>query len=324
VGSETQTPEDFFENLLRENNPLLFRKSSQESPLEKRNITSLDLESQILHTLTGQIYTEIIDDVIFGLLLQIHRAAKLGYLFILDPDVGPEFDKQYEFYDENDVLGVFSNLNETNNKTTGNGGRNGHGPSSINNHLLKYECVCPNCGRSLAAIRFAPHLEKCMGMGRNSSRIATRRIANYNGDELDQLIEATGLISNRYVENTKTLSLPNASSSAPPPTNTTRSDDLMSIINAVATATTLPQSTRTTNEVSNNSFVDNNEFSSCSSSSSYAATNVANLKPPSAKKKRVQNAKSSSSISSSSSKTISQVQENSVNLLQNSQSTSNY
>ncbi|QQP51622.1 SAGA-associated factor 11 -like protein, partial [Caligus rogercresseyi] len=39
------------------------------------------------------------------------------------------------------------------------------------------ECVCPNCSRNLAASRFAPHLEKCMGMGRNSSRIASRRIA---------------------------------------------------------------------------------------------------------------------------------------------------
>lgn len=37
------------------------------------------------------------------------------------------------------------------------------------------ECVCPNCKRNLAASRFAPHLEKCMGMGRNSSRIASRR-----------------------------------------------------------------------------------------------------------------------------------------------------
>jgi len=39
------------------------------------------------------------------------------------------------------------------------------------------ECVCPSCGRSIAASRFAPHLEKCMGMGRNSSRIAKRRLA---------------------------------------------------------------------------------------------------------------------------------------------------
>lgn len=41
----------------------------------------------------------------------------------------------------------------------------------------QFECVCPNCQRNLAASRFAPHLEKCMGMGRNSSRIANRRQA---------------------------------------------------------------------------------------------------------------------------------------------------
>lgn len=40
------------------------------------------------------------------------------------------------------------------------------------------DCICPSCNRGLAASRFAPHLEKCMGMGRNSSRIASRRIAN--------------------------------------------------------------------------------------------------------------------------------------------------
>ena len=39
------------------------------------------------------------------------------------------------------------------------------------------ECICPNCQRNMAASRFAPHLEKCMGMGRNSSRLASRRIA---------------------------------------------------------------------------------------------------------------------------------------------------
>eukprot|EP00118_Oscarella_pearsei_P008510 m.44208 g.44208 ORF g.44208 m.44208 type:complete len:321 (+) comp33508_c0_seq3:49-1011(+) len=39
------------------------------------------------------------------------------------------------------------------------------------------ECKCPNCDRLLVVSRFAPHLEKCMGMGRNSTRSASRRIA---------------------------------------------------------------------------------------------------------------------------------------------------
>ena len=37
------------------------------------------------------------------------------------------------------------------------------------------ECLCPNCSRTLGAQKFAPHLEKCMGMGRNSSRLANKK-----------------------------------------------------------------------------------------------------------------------------------------------------
>lgn len=47
---------------------------------------------------------------------------------------------------------------------------------SSNQAKKLYECTCPHCERTLAAQRFAPHLEKCMGMGRNSSRIASKRI----------------------------------------------------------------------------------------------------------------------------------------------------
>jgi len=41
-----------------------------------------------------------------------------------------------------------------------------------------YDCCCPNCGRTQAASRFAPHLEKCMGMEGNSARMASKRIAS--------------------------------------------------------------------------------------------------------------------------------------------------
>ena len=63
-------------------------------------------------SLAEDIYLTLFDDVLFGLLLQVHRAARLGYLFYLDPDSDSEFDKQYEIYEENDVLGAFSHLNE--------------------------------------------------------------------------------------------------------------------------------------------------------------------------------------------------------------------
>ena len=40
------------------------------------------------------------------------------------------------------------------------------------------DAKCPVCARSIACTRFAPHLEKCVGLGRNSSRLASKRIAN--------------------------------------------------------------------------------------------------------------------------------------------------
>ncbi|XP_063216286.1 SAGA-associated factor 11 homolog [Bacillus rossius redtenbacheri] len=45
------------------------------------------------------------------------------------------------------------------------------------------KCVCPTCKHSLAASRFAPHLAKCLGLGRISSRIASRRIASNSRGE---------------------------------------------------------------------------------------------------------------------------------------------
>lgn len=54
----------------------------------------------------------------------------------------------------------------------------------VYNQWKNKECVCPNCSRSIAASRFAPHLEKCLGMGRNSSRIANRRYGSKAANNL--------------------------------------------------------------------------------------------------------------------------------------------
>lgn len=57
------------------------------------------------------------------------------------------------------------------------------------------KCTCPNCDNVVTANRFATHLEKCLGMGRNSSRLASQRISNNaardrqnsrSGDENDE------------------------------------------------------------------------------------------------------------------------------------------
>ena len=60
------------------------------------------------------------------------------------------------------------------------------------------DAKCPVCARSIACTRFAPHLEKCVGLGRNSSRLASKRIAsnqretNYGLSEDEEEEEWTG------------------------------------------------------------------------------------------------------------------------------------
>lgn len=97
---------------------------------------------------------ELIDEVTCGLCFEIHRSCKKGFFFLDESDA--ESLKQFQIVNKKG-LDVF-----------------GQSPSN----KKQIECSCPNCHRNLAASRFAPHLEKCMGMGRISSRIASRRIAS--------------------------------------------------------------------------------------------------------------------------------------------------
>lgn len=48
-----------------------------------------------------------------------------------------------------------------------------------------FDCTHSAAANTVLLSRFAPHLEKCMGMGRNSSRIASRRLANSANKDKD-------------------------------------------------------------------------------------------------------------------------------------------
>ncbi|XP_037545161.1 ataxin-7-like protein 3 [Nematolebias whitei] len=109
-----------------------------------------------LEALMQDIYSELVEDACLGLCFEVHRAVKQGYFFLDDTD--QESTKEFEIVDEPGVDVFGQVFNQWKNK----------------------ECECPNCRRLIAASRFAPHLEKCLGMGRNSSRIASRRLASSN------------------------------------------------------------------------------------------------------------------------------------------------
>uniref|UniRef100_A0A0M3I3V5 SAGA-associated factor 11 n=1 Tax=Ascaris lumbricoides TaxID=6252 RepID=A0A0M3I3V5_ASCLU len=101
-------------------------------------------------------YNYLLESVLLVPIFKIHRIAKIA------KTVGPitstlkeEPSSQLEEFD------IFGNANI---------------PQKPQKNM---EVYCDECKRTIAASRFAPHLEKCMGMGRNSSRVARRRLANY-------------------------------------------------------------------------------------------------------------------------------------------------
>ncbi|KAG7459760.1 hypothetical protein MATL_G00214080 [Megalops atlanticus] len=122
--------------------------------MEDMSLSGLD--NTKLEALAHDIYQDLVEDACLGVCFEVHRAVKQGYFFLDDTD--QESMKDFEIVDQPGV-DIFG---------------------QVYNQWKNKECVCPNCSRSIAASRFAPHLEKCLGMGRNSSRIANRRIASSN------------------------------------------------------------------------------------------------------------------------------------------------
>lgn len=116
------------------------------------------LDNSKLEGLAQDILSDLVEDACLGLCFEVHRAVKQGYFFLDDTD--QESMRDFEIVDQ-PGLDVFG---------------------QVFNQWKNKECVCPNCNRSIAASRFAPHLEKCLGMGRNSSRIANRRIVTGNNN----------------------------------------------------------------------------------------------------------------------------------------------
>ncbi|XP_023992077.1 ataxin-7-like protein 3 isoform X4 [Salvelinus sp. IW2-2015] len=119
-------------------------------------VSMSSLDNSKLEGVAQDILSDLVEDACLGLCFEVHRAVKQGYFFLEDTD--QETMRDFEIVDQPGV-DVFG---------------------QVYNQWKNKECVCPNCSRSIAASRFAPHLEKCLGMGRNSSRIANRRIVTGN------------------------------------------------------------------------------------------------------------------------------------------------
>jgi SAGA-associated factor 11 len=99
---------------------------------------------------TNYLYDSLVDEVILGLVFEMHHAIKSGSAaLVLEKSSNHQDTAQYTIVDAPDV-DVFGSSNTK----------------------KAIDCTCPNCDRLVACSRFAPHLEKCMGKNTNIELVA--------------------------------------------------------------------------------------------------------------------------------------------------------
>ncbi|ALC44153.1 Sgf11 [Drosophila busckii] len=121
------------------------------------NFREIIKDQKGLDEAANYLYQTLLDDAVAGIFIETHHLRKTGNLSALD-GVGEDNASAYRIV-ETPNLDIFG----------------------ISTTKKAIDCTCPNCDRLVAAARFAPHLEKCMGMGRISHRIASRRLATKEG-----------------------------------------------------------------------------------------------------------------------------------------------
>merc|ERR1712123_344787 len=115
-----------------------------------------------LESATDDIFNELVFDETLHLIFDVHRAAKKGYLFVTDHHTDVSSNKP----------------NHLKRDICIEPGKDVFGHQLIKVKKYTEDIVCPSCHRQISANRFAPHLEKCLGKGRSSSRIASQKITS--------------------------------------------------------------------------------------------------------------------------------------------------
>jgi len=103
--------------------------------------------------LSSHFFWDILDSIIVDVASECHRIARLG----LDRNLEEEEEELKLSAQARVRVADASNSNEINGKYVVDIFGQTHPP--VANEVFE----CMNCGRSIVAGRFAPHLEKCMG-----------------------------------------------------------------------------------------------------------------------------------------------------------------
>ncbi|CAJ0870555.1 11462_t:CDS:10 [Entrophospora sp. SA101] len=139
---DTQSENSFAEEFIEDNNGSKFSKSSR--TLESKSVSPKN-------ALAYSILCDLLDECTLDILLETHREAKLA------ASVCQLCNTECRSFVSQPGLDIFGNNPQPNNSPP------------------TFECV--SCRRTFPSKRYAPHLEKCMGLaGRSSSRVANLRL----------------------------------------------------------------------------------------------------------------------------------------------------
>jgi hypothetical protein len=167
-----------------EESPTKSTPVEEEESTHSNNVDETDA-MEIDITPTSQesyVYDEVLSDVILEVAFEMHKKLKTGVLCV--------------------------NCNHTYIDMVNRAGYDIYGQAQ-SQLIAADNCECCNCSRTVTASRFAPHLEKCMGLGR-TSRLATRRTRHPEkpvkvpSDESDGEFSASSQTSNSSHTHTTT------------------------------------------------------------------------------------------------------------------------
>eukprot|EP00890_Picochlorum_soloecismus_P004798 jgi/Picsp_1/5319/NSC_02680-R1_ataxin-7-like protein 3 len=140
-------------------------------------------DESMLVTKTVEAYSEVIDEIVRDVCLSVHREVSTGMDGLEDLDLEEKTQNKTSNQQDREMTAAealkkmelqFGTAKMLGVQMSGSKGAVDMFGNSIQPVALE-QVGCPVCGRKIAAGRFAPHLEKCIGGGRQASRVNAGR-----------------------------------------------------------------------------------------------------------------------------------------------------
>ncbi|SAM09487.1 hypothetical protein [Absidia glauca] len=163
--SASEGYDSYFKKLLKDQNAKIDDLQKTQAVLQTKGDAKVPRTNMSVAAMALSLLGDLMDECVYDVLADVHKDIKQSY------DTCQICQTTCRHHVQKPGCDIF-------------------GKSYNVNNLPSYECV--NCQKMIASTRYAPHLEKCLGLaGRQSSRVAIRRMgsspssSDYNSDSND-------------------------------------------------------------------------------------------------------------------------------------------